>query len=346
MAMGTEPTISSRTRRLDPTNPNFQRDLGYYNEDFAPNAPGWVTGALNDRQKVKRVRSARTSPLRSGMQNLQMLRESGGYGDAEDALTHYSVDALEKAGRGETPNVNLHHTGDEEQGFLKDYANTRLSGSPEMALNDVPTLARLSTYARERLGQGLTPDEYATLQGGQLDMVESAAASGKRTAANAAARSGMIQTGGVASAGLESERLKARAGVGRYMTEANLGRKKDIESLALSTAEQEAARRAQVEGIGKDVMAEEGVNRRFDVGAEQDRLAKVEDLLTRVSAFGEARREYDTGFVEARKEATLNRAMYKKALKRAEPTSWEKTSGILNAVLSGLGGGGGRAQGV
>lgn len=315
-----------------------QRRAGFlstYDSQIAPYLDPVSGSNMSPKQKINMVKGQAKS-LGPGLGALNRLRDAYGYGDAEKQFTNYAESSLNGQGPGAVP--DLHHTGNEELGQLKSYANQRLLGDPMTAINDVPTLAKLSTYARERLGTGLTPAEMAALRNPQIESVEANAATSRRNAADTAARSGFgdPRMGAVASSRIENQRMQGRADVGRQMTLAELQRKKEIEDLSTNVAGQEAARRSQVEGLAGGVAQGEENARQFDTTASENRRQRLEQLLGQAGEFQEGRREYDVGMIEARRNSKINRRLMEQALRRAQPTGLENASAILGGINQGL----------
>lgn len=304
-------TTASVTRQPGPT---VKQKVDIFNREFAPDLPSWVTEGMPDAKKANYVKRARGGA--QGLARLTKLREVGGYGTAEDQLQGDVTSELGKVRSGAYGDDPLHRS-----------INSRLEG--DQAYNDVPALASISKYARERLGTGLTPEESAALRGAQTEVLEAQNAEGRRGLANRAAAGGMLQSGATeAAAGqLENQRAQGRVGIERDIIGRDLQRKKEIEDLLSDTARQEAARRAQVESEAMGLHETDLTHEQF-----------LQKLLAGLTDQQEGRYEYDMGLLTARRQAALNRALMEAALRRAEPSSAEKNASIIGGVLGGLGG--------
>lgn len=233
-----------------------------------------------------------------GIAGLQVQRDTFGYGDPEEALRQHVQSGLDAAD-----------------------AN---GGSPVVNTHhdESTTLPLLAKYAEEHLGSGLTPQEWANYNATNVETIEGSSADARRQLANRLQASGMGQSGAaIAGAGqLDDQRLQALSAAKRDLIAKDLARKSDLEKLATGVSQQEEQAR------------------QFDTGAEQDRLAKLEAEQAGLADMGEARREYDTGYVEARRQSRLSRQLLAQALARANPTGWERTASITGGILGGLGG--------
>lgn len=303
--------------------------------DTTPGSVVYAPYGANEEAK-NAIREHKGQTMGWGINEQNKYRNQFGYGQAQNQMEKYASEGVN--GQGPGAGVDLHHDPNGELAQMKGYANSRLFGSPNAAISDVPQLAQLSKYASERLGTGLTPSEFSALQNPQIESVESQATQNRANAANTSARSGYgdPRLGGVTASRLDNQRMQSRADIGRSMTTAQLQRKKEIEDLTTNVAQQQAARRAQVEGIGAGVAQGEENARQYDVGAEENRRGRLEELLGKSGDNAEARREYDTGLVEARRQARLNRRLILSSINRGNPTTGEKVSAILGGVQSGI----------
>jgi hypothetical protein len=76
--------------------------------------------------------------------------------------------------------------------------------------------------------------------------------------------------------------------------------------------------------------------RQYDVTTEQGRDQAIRNNALSLAEMANARREYDTGFVEARRQARMNRQLMNKMMRRAEPTPLENTGAIIGGIRGGL----------
>src|SRR5262249_55545990 len=112
-----------------------------------------------------------------------------------------------------------------------------------------------------------------------------------------------------------------------------LARKQQIEQLGLGV--EQAGEQAREFDVGTS----EGA-RRFDVSADLQRRAQVESNLGALGTLGENRYQYDTGFVEARRQARLNRLLLGHLARKAQPGGLETAGAILGGIRGGLSMGG------
>jgi hypothetical protein len=316
-----------------PMTPRQQRRFAdTYETSIRPHVPDYVdAGFRNDRQRARYARGL-TGRGRFGraVGRLGVIRSmSESYSQPEDQLREYSLGELGRLERGES-GVNLRH----ESSPLVDRMRRAGDDYASVVLGDSPMLASLSKYTRERLGTGLTPAESAAIRGQNVEAVEAAAGEQRRQMGNQFAGSGLDARAQAAAMGrLSNETMQGRAGVERFVTEKELERKRDFESLGANVSGMELDRLAHAEGLGERA-------REYDVETEERRRGMIEDRLMKLADLANARREYDFGFLQSRREARANRELMRKLRRDAEPSGLEKTGAILGGVYQGLFGGG------
>ena len=191
-----------------------------------------------------------------------------------------------------------------------------------------PTLPDLSAYARERLAEsGLTPEEESAIRLRQRGPVESAYRQATTDEGTRLAQAGIDPRSGVAAQrGLQLQRARERglADVEAGITEAELGRK------------------AQIESLGGAVAGLEEAGRRFDVLTPLERQQQVENRLMDLSNLSERQRIEDLLYGEGMRQARLSREAARKAAEELEPGALEITGSVLGGLFGGLGAGGGR----
>lgn len=330
-----DPIDSTRETTLGPKK---QRRAALFDERLSSTLPDWFTSGMTEQDKSGYVRRLRKRGGQSLVRPLGMLaatRRDFGYGTPEEELRTYARGQLDQAGGTGTPGVDLGTSPTAEA--AGSYARQRLA-NPNF--DDTPTLARMSSYVRERLGTGFTPEELNAFRGQQVEALESQAAEGKRQAAAAYGAAGLGRSPYAAreTGKIERERERGRVGIERDLIARNLQRKAEIEALGTSTAGMEAARRGELERYATAAGGLEEQARGMNIDAALKRRAQLEALYGGLSEMGEGRRQFDTGLAEARRQAKINRRLMKQALLRAEPSGLERTSSILGGVLGGLGG--------
>jgi hypothetical protein len=317
-----------------------QRLVDIYNTSVRPSTPDYIDKTLTtDKQRAKYTAGfTGKGSFARGVGRLGMIRAiNPSYSQPEDQLRDYSLGELDQLERGES-NVNLREGDNPLRGEASQYASAHLGRA---SLDDSPMLASLSKYTRERLGTGLTPQETAAIRGQNVEAVQAAAGEQRRQMANQFAGSGLDARAQSAAMGrLANETMQGRAGVERFVTEKELERKKDIEGLGANVSQMELARLAQSEDFAGR-MADLGERSRgFNVEAEERRRGMIEDRLMKLSDLANARREYDLGFIQSRREAKKNRELMAKMRRDAEPGGLETAASVLGGIRGGLSMGG------
>jgi hypothetical protein len=311
------------------------RDAAIFDEQFGAGLPSWMTGRMGEKQKARYVRKVGKDAFRSG--RLGEISDDLYNAEYENQLGDWTKGELERM-RGGEELVDTRRGDAPTLAATGDLIRQRLSGAGGTTA-DTPMLAHLSRYARERLDTPLTAAEMAAFRGSGIEAVDRGAAEGKRTLANSLSRAGLGRSGlAFSEAGkLERERERGRSGVERDLIAKQLEQRAIAEQLAANVSGQEATRRAHLEGLGAQIGGQEDQARRFDVAAEEERRARIEQLLGSLATLGEARREYDVGLIEGRKQSKLSRRLYERALRNAQPSGWEKAAGYVGGVIGGLG---------
>ena len=281
----------------------------YYQNQIQPTLPEYAQAAYADRPRLRR--QATRSYMAQGRLPLGVARLS----------------SIRQA----NPDYSQASTATQQQ-YLSDLQtplDTQRAGV-DYQVGGNQTISQLSNYVQQRLGTGLTPAEEALYRGRGMEATEAAAAGARRTAANQAVASGLDPRAQMATSNiLERQRQQQRADVERQVTEEDLKRKAEIEDLATKTG----ALREEERQF--DVGTAEGA-RRFDVGAGLQRQQLLASEGLGLGGQEENRYQYDTGFVEGRRQARANRELLRHLARAAAPSGLERAGAILGGIRGGL----------
>ena len=314
--------------------------------------PEPVGDFINRRNFMERLlKGDEPYPPIETLTGVRAARRLLGYDVPQDQLQGYLTGQLGQSGAGGAA-VPTQRNLSPTLGLLSGYAG---GASPDADLmrDQRTVLPELSAYTRERLAEnGLTPEEEQAIRLRQRGAVESSYRQGTRDVGQQLSAAGIDPRSGIAAQRalqLQRGRQAGLADVEAGITQAELGRKAEIENLGRGVAglEEESrlgdvrsqlARLGQYEGLLGNTAGLEEAGRRFDVTTPLERQGQVENRLMDLANLSERQRIEDLLYGEGMRQAQLAREAYRKAANKLEPGALEITSSVLGGLLGGVGG--------
>ncbi len=234
------------------------------------------------------------------MQNTQMARENLGFAETQDELTKHWKDQL-------------------AAGAPVDYQEPKRETEEWR-----PQVNQLQEYAMSHLGQGLLPEEEAAIRGRMRDSLAASGATAADQASSAMAASGLTGSGVASAKALQLQRAQQQGGqdIEREITLQDLARKGELEGLAQNVGGL---------SLGEGKLAESG--REYDVTAEQNRQAQVEQGMSDITGLESGQFTDLRDYAESKQQAKAARAASRRAAREAMPSGLETAGTIIGSIL-------------